>query len=64
MLLGPQVEKQARDPEADGFKMVQPGMAAGADGNKQIAVVDAGLTVMDVEPLPCPAGQAEMAITI
>ena len=43
---------------------MEAGVAAGADGNQQFAVVDAGLTVMHMEPVGRSAGPAPAAVAV
>lgn len=56
MLFGPQRNQRLRDPPAQSRQTVKAGVTGGADGDQQIALMDAGLTMMHMEALPCPAG--------
>jgi hypothetical protein len=43
---------------------VEAGVTGGADSDQQCALVDAGLTMMHMEAMPCPAGLAGAAVAI
>jgi hypothetical protein len=62
MLLGPERNESLRDPDTQGGQTVEAGVTGGADGDEQRAVVDAGLTMMHMEAMPCPAGLAGAAV--
>ena len=64
MLLDPEDDQQLRYPDPEGGQAVEAGVAAGADGNQPVAVVDARLTVMHMEPAGRPAGPALVAIAV
>jgi hypothetical protein len=38
--------------------MMHPGMAARTDRNQKVAIVEPGLTMVDLQAIPCPAGPA------
>jgi hypothetical protein len=64
VLLGPERNEGLRDPHAQGGQAVEAGVTGGADGDQQCALVDAGLTMMHMEAMPCPAGLAGAAVAI
>jgi hypothetical protein len=64
VLLSPQGDERLRNPDPQGGQAVEAGVAGGADGNQKIALVDAGLTMMHVEAMPCPAGLAGAAVAL
>ena len=64
MLLDPEGDEELRDPDPEGRQAVEPGVAAGADGDEPLAVVDAGLTMMHMEPIARPAGAALVAVAL
>jgi hypothetical protein len=64
MLLGPEWNESLRNPPPEGAQTVEAGVTGGADGDQQCALVDAGLTMMHMEAMPCPAGLAGPAVAI
>ena len=58
MLLDPQGDQQFRYPDPERGQAMEAGMAAGADRNQQLAVVDARFPMMDMEPVRRAAGAA------
>jgi hypothetical protein len=64
MLLGPEWNESIRNPPPEGAQTVEAGVTGGADGDQQCALVDAGLTMMHMEAMPCPAGLAGAAVAL
>ncbi len=65
MLFGPQQNQRLWHPPADRGQTVDAGMAGGAQGNEEFAVIETGLPVMHMEPgIPCPAGAADVAVAV
>jgi hypothetical protein len=64
MLLGPERNQRLRNPPAQSRQTVEAGVTGGADGDQQIALMDAGLTMMHMEALPCPAGLAGAPVAL
>ena len=64
MLLDPEDDEQLRYPDPEGSQAVEAGVAAGADGNQPVAVVDARLTVMHMEAVGGAAGPALAAVPV
>ena len=48
MLLFPKLQQWLGYPEPDGSQAMQPGVAGGTDRDEQLAIIDAGFTVMHV----------------
>lgn len=64
MLLDPQQNESFRNPDPQGGQAVEASVAGGAEGDQEIALVDAGLPMMHMEAMPCPAGLAGTAVAI
>ncbi|HJT70770.1 MAG TPA: hypothetical protein VJ731_11255 [Terriglobales bacterium] len=64
MLLAPQGDEQLGYPDPEGSQAVEAGVAGGADGDQPVTVIDAGLTVMHMEPVGRAAGAAMVAVTL
>jgi hypothetical protein len=62
MLLDPERHQQLRQPEAQRGQAMQAGVAAGADGDEQVALMDARFAVMHMQPVARAAGPATLAI--
>jgi hypothetical protein len=64
VLLDPQQNESFRNPDPQGGQAVEASVAGGADGDEQLALMDAGLTMMHMEAMPCPAGLAGAAVAL
>jgi hypothetical protein len=62
MLFGPEDREPFRDPRVDGRKAAEPGVAGTADGDQEIGIAAAGMPMMNVEAVPCPAARAAEVI--
>jgi hypothetical protein len=64
MLLNPQNDKQIWDPDPQDSQAVEASVAAGADRNQPVGMIDAGLTVVHMEPRFASAGSALAVIPL
>lgn len=64
VLLFPKSNQRLGDPDPDGAQPVEANVAGCADGNQQPTLMDAGLTVMHMELVPCPTGLAGAAVAL
>ena len=64
MLLDPEGDEQLRYPDPEGGQAVEAGVAAGANRNQPVAVVDARFTVMHMKAVSRPAGPALVAVAL
>jgi hypothetical protein len=64
VLFAPEDNEEIWYPDPDGSQPVEAGVAAGTYGNQPVAVVDAGLTVMHMEPVGRAAGPALMVVAL
>ena len=65
MLLSPEDGEPFRDPRMDRSQAMQPGVAAGADGNQEPRLAHARLAMMDVEfSAPCPTALAPVSVAL
>jgi hypothetical protein len=64
VLLGPERNESFRNPPLHGAQTVEAGVAGRANSDQQLALMDAGLPMMHMEALPCPAGLASAAVAL
>jgi hypothetical protein len=64
MLFGPEDGEPFRYPHVDGRKAVETGVAGRADGDQEIGIADAGMTVVNVEAVPRPAAGAAEVVAL
>ena len=64
MLLNPEGNEQLGYPDPEGNQAVEAGVAAGADGNQPVAVVDARFTMMHMKAVSRSAGPALVTVAL
>lgn len=62
MELGPQGDERLGDPDAQEQEAMHPRVTGGAQRDQELGLVHSRFAVMDVQPLPCPAGMAGVAV--
>jgi hypothetical protein len=64
VLFDPEGDEQIGKPGTQRGQAMQPGVATGADGNEQLAIVPARLTMMHMQPIGRAAGPAKAAVAL